>query len=368
MDENRLRPWLALNRAPGVGTLTFTRLLARFGEPDAVFAAPRDELAALGLGSETLDYLAAPDEAGVAADLAWLASAPEHHLLTCREAAYPRRLAAIADPPPLLFLRGDPSLLEKDPMLAVVGSRTPSAAGEELARQMAAELASVGCTIVSGLAAGIDGAAHAGALSVGGATLAVLGTGPDRVYPARHRELARGIAEHGLLVSEFPPGTRPRPHHFPRRNRVISGLCQGVLVVEAAARSGSLITAEFALEQGREVFAVPGSPRNPRARGTNGLLREGAILAETAADVLHGLGCVAPPECDEDHAGTSAVPADLPAAARELLAQLDSEPVTPDLLVARCGLTAEAVSSMLLLLELQGLVKTAPGAGVYRAM
>ncbi|HEB58217.1 MAG TPA: DNA-protecting protein DprA [Gammaproteobacteria bacterium] len=368
MDETTLRAWLVLNRAPGVGTRTFTRLLDHFGTPDAILAAPLAVLAGLGLGRTTLDYFSHPDADGVASDLRWLAAAPEHGLLTCRDAAYPARLAQIADPPPLLFLRGDPSLLERDPMLAVVGSRTPSASGEELATQMAAELASAGCTIVSGLAAGIDGAAHRGALSVGGASIGVLGTGPDRIYPARHRRLARQMVECGLLVSEFPPGTRPLPHHFPRRNRIISGLCQGVLVVEAAQRSGSLITAEFAVEQGREVFAVPGSPRNARARGTNDLLRQGALLAENVADVLHGLGLVVQPECDGVHGSEPTVPADLPAAARQLLAVLDSEPVTPDLLVTRCGLTAEAVSSMLLLLELQGLVKTAPGAGVYRAL
>ena len=216
----------------------------------------------------------------------WL-SQPGNHVVHFQDAAYPALLKQIADPPPLLFVRGDRDYLAQ-PQLAIVGSRNPTHTGRALAREFAAHLASFGLTITSGLASGIDGAAHQGAIEAGGTTLAVTGTGLDRVYPARHRDLAHRVAENGALVTEFPPGTAPLAANFPRRNRLISGLSLGTLVVEAALRSGSLITARSALEQGREVFAIPGSIHNPLARGCHALIRDGAKLVESGEWVQPG--------------------------------------------------------------------------------
>ncbi|HXH04496.1 MAG TPA: DNA-processing protein DprA [Candidatus Competibacteraceae bacterium] len=358
------RPWLALWRCPGIGPARFLGLLERYAEPAAVLAAPRAELAAFGLPEAALDWLAAPDWAAVEQDLAWLAK-PRNHLIHWRHPDYPALLRQIPDPPPLLFVHGNPACLSL-PQLAVVGSRHPTPDGRRNAREFAAHLAANGLLIGSGLALGIDSEAHQGALEAGGLTLAVMGTGPDRIYPARHRELAYAIAERGALVSELPPGTPPLAEHFPRRNRILSGLSLGVLVVEAALQSGSLITARLAAEQGREVFAIPGSIHNALARGCHALIRQGAKLVETAQDILEELGALAratlPPEAAAG-AAAEAVP-ELDADYRELLAQMGDAPVSVDLLVQRTGLTAEVVSSMLLILELRGYVCAAPG-GFY---
>ncbi|MDX1655862.1 MAG: DNA-processing protein DprA, partial [Candidatus Competibacteraceae bacterium] len=269
---------------------------------------------------------------------------------------------------------GDIQLLNW-PQLAVVGSRNPTPAGRETAREFAAHLARGGLAITSGLARGVDAAAHRGALEAEGATVAVLGTGPDRVYPARNRDLAHAIAATGgALVSELPPGTAVAAEHFPRRNRLISGLSLGVLVVEAALKSGSLITARLAAEQGREVFAIPGSIHNPLARGCHNLIRQGAKLVETAADILEELGAqaglnppVENPQADPAQGGSALQPqrdGALDEDYRYLLQCLGDGPVSVDALVERSTLTAEAVSSMLLILELQGFVAAAPG-GLY---
>ncbi len=343
--------------------MRYARLLERYGAPQPVFQAPRRELSELGLADPTLDYLAAPDWSAVERDLAWLAD-PDNHLLRLTDPGYPSLLREIHDPPPVLFVRGDPGHLTL-PQLAVVGTRNPTPGGRETSREFAAHLAAAGLTITSGLALGVDGAAHQGALDAGGVSIAVLGTGPDRVYPAKHRELAHAIAAQGALVSEFCPGTVVQAEHFPRRNRIISGLSLGVLVVEAAVRSGSLITARQALEQGREVFAIPGSIHNPVARGCHALIRQGAKLVETAADILEELGALAALAAPErPSAPPTAAVAELDQDYRRLLDNLGHEPVSVDLLVERCGLTAEAVSSMLLILELQGYVSAAPG-GLY---
>ncbi len=351
--------------APGVGPVRFGRLLARYGSPGAVLRADRGGLGETGLSREAIDWLRSPDEALIEADLAWLED-PAHQLITLADPRYPPLLAGIADPPPLLFAVGDADLLNS-PQLAVVGSRNPTEGGRRTAREFAAFLASAGLTITSGLAAGIDAAAHQGALD-GGATVAVLGTGPDRIYPAANRELAHRIRAQGLLVSEFPPGTRVRRENFPRRNRIISGLSLGTLVVEAAARSGSLITARLASEQGREVFAIPGSIHNPLARGCHALLRQGAKLVETAGDIIEELGPLfaslqpvdpAPrgggqsaPQLDEDY--------------RKLLDCMGHDPVTSDLLMRCSGFSADVVSSMLLMLELEGHVASLPGGRYNR--
>jgi DNA processing protein len=328
-----------------------------------VFAADGAELRPLELPDAALDYLRRPDWRRVKQDLAWLEQ-PGNHLLRLDDPRYPPLLRQIPYPPPLLFVHGDPDCLRL-PQLAIVGTRNPTPLGRETAQRFAAYLAEFGLVITSGLALGIDAAAHEGALASGGRTLAVMGTSLDRVYPARNRDLAHAIAERGALVSELPIGTPPVAENFPRRNRLISGLALGVLVVEAATQSGSLITARLANEQGREVFAIPGSIHNPLAKGCHALIRQGAKLVETAADILEELGALAT---------AASEPASCPAAAsssaalddeyRQLLATMGDEPVGIDLLVDRCGLTAEAVSSMLLILELEGYVAAIPG-GLY---
>jgi DNA processing protein len=282
------------------------------------------------------------------------------------EGLYPAQLATLDDAPPLLYVLGDVSLLHA-PQLAIVGSRHPTAAGRSLAARIARDLAAAGLAITSGLARGIDAAAHEATLTAGGKTIAVCGTGLDICYPAQHRALFDRIAREGLLVSEFPPGTPPRAPNFPQRNRIISGLARGVVVVEAAADSGSLITARHALAQGREVFAVPGSPLNPLAAGCLTLIREGAALVRGAADIL--------PEVRVSIEGNAQVDqqVDLPLEPASVVRRLDKEfemlldalgfePSTVDDLVERTGLGAGAIASMLLILEMEGRVETRPGA------
>ena len=264
----------------------------------------------------------------------------------------------------MLHVIGDRRLLST-PQLAIVGSRNPSPMGQENARAFAKSLAGAGLVITSGMALGIDGAAHRGALEAGGKTIAVAGTGLDRVYPSRHRDLAHDIAKHGALVSEYPLGMPPRPENFPVRNRLISGLSLGTLVVEAALRSGSLITARLATEQGREVFAIPGSIHSPQAKGCHALIRQGAKLVESAQDILEELGPLASVATHAvyDNA-VSVCQLDPPTAA--LLKQIGHDPVSVDALIERSGLTADVVSSMLLQMELNGLVSNCPGGKVQR--
>ena len=306
-------------------------------------------------------FLGVPDEK-IAKDLVWLQS-DNHFIIPITAAEYPRLLKDIYDPPLALFAIGDVSLLVA-PQLAIVGSRNPTASGRETAFGFSKSFAKNGLVITSGLALGIDAASHEGALAAMGKTIAVCGTGLDRVYPARHRDLARKIAETGLLISEFPLGMPPQAQNFPMRNRIISGLSVGTLVVEAALRSGSLITARSALHQGREVFAIPGSIHNPLARGCHNLLKDGAKLVETAEDVLEELvsllgvslaqsevvsieNQVTAPILDEEHL--------------VLLENVGHEPTAIDLLVERTGFSAAAVASMLLMLELEGVVHSVSG-------
>lgn len=296
--------------------------------------------------------------------LLWLAQ-PRHEILVWSDPRYPERLRAIPDPPILLFINGDTSLLST-PQLAVVGSRNPTPTGVETAGAFAAVLAQVGLTITSGLALGIDAAAHRGALSVSGRTVAVAGTGLDRVYPARHRALAHEIAASGVLVSEFPLGAPPKREHFPQRNRLISGLSLGVLVVEAAIQSGSLITARLAGEQGREVFAIPGSIHSPLARGCHALIRQGAKLVETAQDILEELGPQLGDIACMTHTTTATRDVDVDHSTHELLAAMAYDPVDIDTLAQRCGLTIGMISSMLLQMELRGLVAACPGGKYLR--
>ena len=359
--------WLALQRAPGIGNRRCLKLLAEFNSPAAIFGAGAEHLRSIGLPPESIDYLANPDWKAVAGDLDWLAQ-PGNSIMTCRDPGYPVLLKEISDPPALLFIHGDPDYLTQ-PQLAIVGSRNPSHDGRSLAAEFAAHLACCGLTITSGLASGIDAAAHQGALRAGGGTIAVTGTGLDRVYPAQHRGLAHQIAENGALLSEFPPGTGPLAANFPRRNRIISGLSLGTLVVEAALRSGSLITARAALEQGREVFAIPGSIHNPLTRGCHALIREGAKLVETGDHILEELAALISvslsraenkPPADQAPGGKQEAEK-LAGEYLQLLDFMGYHPVSIDQLVERSGLTPEQVSSMLLVLELEDHI--AGGAG-----
>jgi DNA processing protein len=298
-------------------------------------------------------------EAALATAETWL-EAPGHHILTLADDNYPRQLLEISDPPALLYVSGRADLLSR-PSLAMVGSRHASAQGAANAERFARAFSDAGLVVVSGLALGIDAAAHRGALGGASGTVAVLGTGADIVYPAHNRALAREIAARGALVSEFPLGTQPLPAHFPRRNRLISGLALGCLVVEAAADSGSLITARLATEQGREVFAIPGSIHSPLARGCHALIKQGAKLVEGARDVLEELQLPAPAPAT----AAAAAPAD--ALAQRVLAALGHDPCAADVLAARCGLGAAELGAVLTKLELEGCI-TALSGGLYQRL
>jgi DNA processing protein len=357
---------LALGRAPG---LTAARLksalqgLPSAEEPAALIGLPPRRLRSLQLPEATVAALALPDTALLAADRAW-ANAGGITLLHALDARYPAQLAGIADAPALLYVRGDWQCLAAV-QLAMVGTRRPTGSGTRTAHAFAADLARAGVFITSGLALGIDAASHEGALAAGGRSIAVLGRGLDAIYPPEHATLAARIALQGALVSEFPPGTPPRRGNFPRRNRLISALARAVLVVEAARRSGSLITARLAAEQGRGVLAVPGSIGNPMARGCHALIRSGARLVESAAQVLQELRLpVRVPLSEQqvtvgaaDPSGTAASASLLDNDYKILLDALGHEPAGVDLLVERSGLPSPSVASMLLFLELEGHVE-----------
>ncbi len=355
-----IKYWLAMLRIPGVGSQAIQRLLTHFA-PEQVFSASRASLAGLGFSEKLIDALQHPDWPRVEEDLIWLAQ-PGNYAITLSDAYYPAQLKEISNPPPVLFVKGNPALLHT-PQIAMVGSRNPSSVGIDIAIQFAQAIAEVGFTVTSGLALGIDAASHQGALNVNGHTIAVAGTGLDRVYPACHKQLAMQIVERGALVSEFPPGTTAKANHFPRRNRIISGLCVGLLVVEAAQQSGSLITARLALEQNREVFAIPGSIHNPLARGCNALIRQGAKLVETAQDIFEELGqyyqqdIIYQPEVEQTV---------LDLEQQNLLKLIPYSPTTVDTLVQESGWSVEEVSSMLLVLELQGYITGLAGGGYLR--
>jgi DNA processing protein len=293
--------------------------------------------------------LGEPDAALLDATQAWLAQ-PGNSLMTLADTDYPKTLLEIADPPAVLYCKGERALLSR-PALGIVGSRNATPQGVRDAEAFAQALSDAGLTIVSGLALGIDAAAHRGGLAGAASSVAIIGTGLDRIYPARNKALAHQLAENGLIVSEFALGTPPLPGHFPRRNRLISGLSRGVLVVEAAPDSGSLITARVATEQGREVFAIPGSIHSPLARGCHALIKQGAKLVESAADILDELAWqqrLAPPALPENQPDP-------------VLDALDGAPTTLDALAQRTGLTLDALSAKLLTLELDGLIASLPG-------
>ena len=346
-----LAAWLRLTLIPGISGETQRKLLAAFGLPEAIFAAGRLEARSVIGDKADLLFNGAPAEA-IEHSLAW-ASQPGQSIITLADASYPPALLEIADPPSVLYVRGNPDLLHRRG-IAVVGSRNATPQGTQTAESFARHLAAQGLCIVSGLALGIDAAAHRGALAAQGETVAVIGTGADRIYPARNKELAIAIAERGAIVSEFPLGTPAVAYNFPRRNRIISGLARGVLVVEAAPESGSLITARLAAEQGREVFAIPGSIHSPVARGCHKLIKQGAKLVETAQDILEELGNFA----------AAPMPAAAPSAAPDespILAALGHDPCSLDDLVERTGQSADQLLPELLSLELGGSLAPLPG-------
>lgn len=352
---------LALQRVPGIGRRAQHHTLTALGGLTALCAADDRQLLATGLNREAVSAFRAQLDAGSPDDIAWL-EADSHHILHLDDPRYPAPLCALDDAPLTLWAVGDLDLLSP-PAIAMVGSRNPTAGGTETAHAFATDLAARGLVVASGLAAGIDAAAHRGALAAQGMTIAVIGTGADRVYPAANRELAHEIARDGLLLSEFALGTAPHPSHFPQRNRLISALSAGVLVVEAAVRSGSLITARLAGEQGRAVMAIPGSIHNPMARGCHRLIRDGAKLVESTNDVLEEIGGqLAPaetaPQADPhrraDTESSATESGELPAAHRALLTCVGHDPVSVDQLVERSGEPVGHVSSVLLMLELSG--------------
>jgi len=357
--EAALRNWLRLTLIPGVGGESRRQMLKAFGLPDAIFAAGPSALRAVVGSTLTERLLVHECEREIEAALEWAAQ-PGNHILTLADAAYPQALLAAADPPVLLHAKGLVELLNR-PALAVVGSRNATRQGEATAEAFAAALSAAGLTIVSGLALGIDAAAHRGALDGRGSTVAVIGTGADRIYPSRNEALARVIAERGVVISEFPLGTPAMAANFPRRNRLIAGLARGCLVVEAAERSGSLITARLAAEAGLEVFAIPGSIHSPLAKGCHKLIKQGAKLVEKAEDILEELRW-------EAVVASAPVVASLPAdpEAARLLGDMGYDPCDVDTLSVRTGLTAERLLAMLLPLELDGHVAQLPGGRYQR--
>ena len=360
MDRDELAAWLRLIETPQVGRESARKLLAAFGSPQAVLSATTaarqqvvspEAAKAFGETSETLLAL-------IDTTAEWLAAGTDdapRQVLTLGDPGYPNALLETADPPLLLYLQGNLALLST-PSLAVVGSRNPTPQGKENARSFSAHLSQAGLTIVSGMAMGIDGAAHEGGLTGSGRTVAVVGTGLDRVYPRRHLELAHRIASQGLIISEYSLGTPPLPGNFPLRNRIISGLTRGTLVVEAALQSGSLITARLASEAGRDVFAIPGSIHSPQSRGCHALIKQGAKLVDSAQDVLDELPW---------HVSATTSTADSSTETEEdsdpLLQALGFDPVNLDALVARTGWPAAQLSAHLLELELAGEVARLPG-------
>lgn len=359
--QQKLLSWLTLWRTPRLGPKRFHELLQHYPDVKNIFSATITELECFHLNEASLNYFKNPDWASAEQDLRW-AQQKNHHIITINQTDYPTLLKEISNPPPLIFAEGDLKLLNT-PQLAMVGSRNPSMAGKDNAHAFARHLAQAGLTITSGLALGIDAASHQGALVVQGKTIAVLGTGLDYIYPSSHKKLATEIAEQGLLLSEFPLGSKPHAAHFPQRNRIISGLSLGTLVVEAAISSGSLITATFALEQNREVFAIPSSIHNPLAKGCHALIRQGAKLVETATDIIEEMqNSLQLPHVINNHENPIKTRPELSSEQIIILSTLDFSPCTLDILIYRSGLTAAQVSAILLELELLGYIENRVGS------
>ena len=378
MERAELKAWLRLTLTPGVGNDTARKLLAAFGSAEAVF--DQSEAALRQLGSDklvraiTTEPLKLPELLSATVD--WLAGGDDRVVAPIGSAHYPAALLNIEDPPLVLYMMGSQlnraqtAINNVAPNLAIVGSRNPTPQGESNARQFARVFAEQGLCIVSGMALGVDGAAHDGALLGGGQTIAVVGTGLDRVYPKKHLALAHRIAAQGLIISEFPIGTPPLNANFPKRNRIISGLSVGTLVVEAALQSGSLITARLASEQGKDVFAIPGTIHSPQSRGCHYLIKQGAKLVETAQDVMEELkipfSSVAP-LLDGDDEAPEGFTSFSPEGDSSFLSALGFDIVSLDALQARTGLPTPELQAKLLALELDGFVKRLPG-GLFQRM
>ena len=372
MDSAELTAWLMLQAVEGVGDHTVLRLLQIWGSPGAVLAASRTDLIHNGCSAELAERIKQDPDTRTRRQIERQISVAERlkiQVLTILDQGYPERLKAIADPPPLLYVSGT---LEKadEVAVAIVGGRRATAGGRLITEEIARDLTSYGITVLSGLARGIDAAAHRGALAGNGRTIAVLGCGIDRTYPPEHDKLRRTIEAQGAVISELPIGAPPQSHHFPRRNRILSGMSMGVLVTEAAVKSGSLITATLALEQGRDVFAVPGSVKEEACRGSNGLIKEGAKLVECAQDILEELA----PQLDArararlsiGNAVPSSEPTSLGAEEALIYQALSYEPQSIDTVIASTQMTAAAVTSTLLFLELNGRVRQLPGQQYIR--
>ncbi len=382
MDRTELQAWLRLTLSPGVGNDTARKLLAAFGSAQAVFSQSRESLRQLGSDKLARAIADVPPQlaALLQTTLDWLQAGDDRSIVTLGDEGYPASLLDIEDPPLMLYMLGAQvkrssaaiKTVAITPVnLAIVGSRNPTPQGELNARQFARAFGEQGLCVVSGLALGIDGAAHDGVLLGGGTTIAVVGTGLDRVYPKKHLELAHRIAQQGMIISEFPLGTPPLNANFPKRNRIISGLSQGVLVVEAALKSGSLITARLATEQGKDVFAIPGSIHSPQSRGCHWLIKQGAKLVETAQDVLEELKIptVGGPESDEsgDDSGYNDEVGETGPSDHALIKALGFDVVSLDALQARTGLPTPELQAKLLELELDGVVTRLPG-GLFQKM
>jgi DNA processing protein len=353
--------WITLNQIPGLGNAAVCQLLAKFGSPESIFNASYSQLREIVGDEIALKINNGVDINAISSVLNWLKK-DRAHLVTLADNAYPKQLLEISNPPAVLYAIGNLHLLNH-PSIAMVGSRSATPQGEKNAEDFAESLCNHGLCVVSGMALGIDGAAHRGALKANGATIAVVGTGLDIVYPARHRDLAHQIAERGLIISEFPLGTPSKAQNFPRRNRVISGLSLGCLVVEANIDSGSLITARLATEQGREVFAIPGSIHSPVTKGCHQLIKQGAKLVENTEDILEELKNVLP------NVSPSGLMGKLDSTVAEpntVLTCMGFDSVNFEALLSMTGLTTEALSSMLMVLELEGKITTLTGGKYQR--
>lgn len=350
------RHFIALALVNGVGPKKLAMLLKFFNNAEACLSSTSQCLRSIGLDASIVKAIKQIDWRSIDDIMHW-SEDPKHHILTWHDKAYPNQLKQTASPPPLLFLKGDLSLLNS-PQIAIIGTRQPSPGGKKNAISFATELSGLNFSITSGLAKGIDVIAHRATLKSGGKTLAVLGSGIERIYPSAHTNIAKEIAESGLLISEFPLNTPAKPHHFPQRNRIISGLSLGVLVVEAAIKSGSLITARLAAEEGREVFAIPGAIANPMVKGCHHLIKQGAKLTESIEDVLIELSpaqhCPAPQKIDASRA-------ELPHDLQMILNHIDFEPTSIDEICLNTGINQKEISEKLVRLELNSLISHVPG-------
>jgi DNA processing protein len=372
MNAALLRPWMALRAIDGLGVIAQKRLIEAFGRPEGIFSASREELIARGelTGRQVEAVLRGPateTQRAIDRELRYLERS-RFSVVTFTESHFPPALREIPDPPLVLYVSGALADVDRN-AVAIVGSRHVTEHGRIVAEEIGRDLALAGFTIVSGLARGVDGAAHQAALSVGGRTIGVMGCGLDRTYPPEHAGLRRRVEENGAVLSEFPIGALPEAHHFPRRNRIISGLCLGVIVTEAATESGSLITAALAADQGREVFAVPGDVREENSRGTNGLIKQGAAVAESAGDVIATLL----PQLDPafvramtDRLKNGAGSPELNEEEGLIYERLSQTPMDLDALIKAVALPAGNVNAALLRMEVRGLVRQLPGPRIVR--